>query len=98
MTRDIWIDSEYRIKRIERREHFFSIVIMMSMKTKNIIRKLLIFFILLFSQQFFTESKAGPFGRCGAIVGVAVAEVDDVLENCIYHFFRCDCARIKESN
>lgn len=31
--------------------------------------------------------KAGPFGKCGAIV------FGDDKYNCIYHFFRCECTR-----
>ena len=31
--------------------------------------------------------KAGPFGKCGAIV------LGSDEFNCIYHFFRCECTR-----
>jgi hypothetical protein len=66
---------------------------------KSIVRKLLVFLflILLFGQLFVSESKAGPFGRCGAMVMATAEGFDDAYFDCIYHFFRCDCARIKES-
>lgn len=70
------------------------------MRVKNIFRKLIAFslLVILFGQVFWTESKAGPFGRCGAKVLATAEGFDDAYEDCIYHFFRCDCARIKESH
>lgn len=69
------------------------------MKFKNIVRKFVTFSLLvvLFGQLSLTESKAGPFGRCGAKVLATAEGFDDAYFDCIYHFFRCDCARIKES-